>query len=370
MTISTPERTSKVKGPRALIGAKKRLYNVVQACFRTNFVKHHFDARQLQLSPGDQVIVRTDRGPLIAEVTGQIQRRVLSENSINQVLRKATESDISQADKNEARERQAYRFCLERIRGRNLPMKLIRVQFMQDGSKIVFYFSADGRVDFRDLVKDLAHQFRTRIEMHQIGVRDGARMLGGIGPCGRELCCSTFLDNFAPVSIRMAKQQGLTLNPTKVSGMCGRLMCCLVYEQQIYRRMRKSLPRAGQKVRTEMGEGEILGLDVINRKVTVRLQDQNRETFRVADIEVIDANKRQETVDSDKASQRKRGADRYRFHDAEPARSRVEFVGMADLAADGGEQTNGDEGDAKSSGKSRRRRSKRSKKSKGTKKKK
>ncbi|TDP61781.1 PSP1 domain-containing protein [Bradymonas sediminis] len=356
MTISTPKTPTQVKGPRAMVGAKKRLYNVVQAVFRTSFVKYYFDARELQLAPGDQVIVRTERGPVIAKITGQIQRRMLPPNSISQVLRKATETDISQADKNETHERDAYRFCIERIRGRKLPMKLIRVQYMQDGSKIVFYFSADGRVDFRDLVKDLAHQFRTRIEMHQIGVRDGARMLGGIGPCGRELCCSTFLDNFAPVSIRMAKHQGLTLNPTKVSGMCGRLMCCLVYEQQIYRRMRKSLPRAGQRVRTELGEGEILGLDVINRKVTVRLDDQNRETFRVDDIEIIDAHKREETVDSARGEDASHGADKYRFQEAEPARARVEFVGMTDLAADGGEKT--DE-DATSSGKSRRRRAKR-----------
>src|SRR5690554_418914 len=354
MTISTSEASPKVQGPRALIGAKKRLYNVVQGCFRTNFVKYYFDARELQLAPGDQVIVRTERGPLIAKVTGQIQRRMLPAHSISQVLRKASESDIAQAERNESHERQAYRFCIERIRGRKLPMKLIRVQYMQDGSKILFYFSADGRVDFRDLVKDLAHQFRTRIEMHQIGVRDGARMLEGIGPCGRELCCSTFLDNFAPVSIRMAKHQGLTLNPTKVSGMCGRLMCCLVYEQQIYRRMRKSLPRAGQRVRTRLGEGEILGLDVINRKVTVRLEDQNSETFRVADIEVIHAHKREETVDAPREDgQEKLAETTYRLQDAEAARARVEFVGMADLAADGGQKS--DE-DAEASGKSRRRR--------------
>src|SRR5690606_31916253 len=165
------------------------------------------------------------------------------------------ETDIKQAKTNENIERDAYRFGIERIRARNLPMTLIRAQFMQDGSKIVFYFRAEGRIDFRDLVKGLAHRFRARIEMHQIGVRDGARMLGGIGPCGRELCCSTFLDNFEPVSIRMAKDQGLTLNPKKVSGMCGRLMCCLVYEQQLYRRMRTRLPRSGQAVATEFGKG-------------------------------------------------------------------------------------------------------------------
>src|SRR5690554_754603 len=299
MTISTSEASPKVQGPRALIGAKKRLYNVVQGCFRTNFVKYYFDARELQLAPGDQVIVRTERGPLIAKVTGQIQRRMLPAHSISQVLRKASESDIAQAERNESHERQAYRFCIERIRGRKLPMMLIRVQYMQDGSKIVFYFSAEGRIDFRDLVKDLAHRFRARIEMHQIGVRDGARMLGGIGPCGRELCCSTFLDNFDPVSIRMAKDQGLTLNPKKVSGMCGRLMCCLVYEQQVYRRMRKRLPRAGQKVRTDAGNGEILDLDVINRRVTVRLEDNNRRSFPVDEVAVIDPNAITDTVDAD-----------------------------------------------------------------------
>ena len=163
-------------------------------------------------------------------------------------------------------------------------MKLIRAQYMHDGSKVVFYFSADGRVDFRDLVKDLAHRFRTRIEMHQIGVRDGARMLGGIGPCGRELCCSTFLESFAPVSIRMAKSQGLTLNPRKVSGMCGRLMCCLVYEQQLYKRQRRRMPRPDTEVHTELGPGTITSVDVINERVTVELRDTNRHTLPLAEV--------------------------------------------------------------------------------------
>lgn len=339
MTISTPKKAARVPGPKSGLGKQKRLYNVVQAKFRSQLVKYAFDARELQLSPGDQIIVQTERGPLIAEVTSQIQRRLLQADSINKVLRRANEADIAQADKNQARERQAYRFCIERIRARNLPMKLVCVQFMQDGSKIVFYFSAEGRVDFRDLVKDLAHQFRTRIEMHQIGVRDGARMLGGIGPCGRELCCSTFLDNFAPVSIRMAKHQGLTLNPTKVSGMCGRLMCCLVYEQQIYRRMKKSLPRAGQKVLTELGLGEILDIDVINRQVNVRLEDQTRQSFPVAEIEVIDARKLEETVDALHPSGAESAPESYDFAQATPARQRVEFVGIEELAADGGQRS-------------------------------
>jgi cell fate regulator YaaT (PSP1 superfamily) len=333
MTTSTAKNSARSISNRRPFGGEKRLYNVIQAKFRTNFIKHDFDARELQLNPGDQVIVETERGPAIAEITGHVQRKLLEADSIQRVLRKANDSDIRHADKNEERERDAYRFCIERIRARNLPMKLIRAQYMHDGSKIVFYFSADGRIDFRDLVKDLAHRFRTRIEMHQIGVRDGARMLGGIGPCGRELCCSTFLEDFSPVSIRMAKQQGLTLNPSKVSGMCGRLMCCLVYEQQMYRRMRKSLPRAGQKARTAMGMGEIIDLDVINRKVTIRLHDENRQSFPVDEIEVIDAKKLDDTVDTP-PQERERD-----YLWGKQQRGSVEFVGMADLAADGGEET-------------------------------
>ena len=334
MTTSTANNSASKNRDHQPFGGKKRLYNVVAAKFRTNFVKHDFDARELQLDPGDQVIVETERGPAIAEITGHVHRKLLPTDSIRRVLRKANDGDIRHADKNEERERSAYRFCIERIRARNLPMKLIRAQYMHDGSKIVFYFSADGRIDFRDLVKDLAHRFRTRIEMHQIGVRDGARMLGGIGPCGRELCCSTFLEDFSPVSIRMAKQQGLTLNPAKVSGMCGRLMCCLVYEQQMYRRMKKRLPRPGQKARTAMGVGEIIDLDVINRQVTIRLHDENRHLFPVDEIELIDAKTLDETVDSDPNAR----ADEYIWSDNQ--RGTVEFVGMPDLAADGGQASN------------------------------
>lgn len=296
MSSTSTEATLSTTRP---FGGKKKLYNVVSVQYRLSSEKHDADARELHLRPGEEVIVETSRGPAIAQITSPIQRKVVPIDSLPRVLRKATETDIKQAKTNENIERDAYRFGIERIRTRKLPMKLIRAQFMQDGSKIVFYFSAEGRIDFRDLVKDLAHRFRARIEMHQIGVRDGARMLGGIGPCGRELCCSTFLDNFDPVSIRMAKDQGLTLNPKKVSGMCGRLMCCLVYEQQVYRRMRTRLPRAGQKVNTELGSGEIADVDVINRRVTVRFDDNNRRSLPVDEVAVIDPNAINETVDSD-----------------------------------------------------------------------
>ncbi|RAL25513.1 hypothetical protein DL240_04700 [Lujinxingia litoralis] len=290
-------------------GGKKKLYNVVSVRFRISQTRHNADARELQLKEGDHVIVDTERGPALARVCGLVSRQVLPTDSLPRVLRKATDTDIAQADKHADFEEQAYRFAITRIRARKLQMKLIRAQYMHDGSKLVFYFSADGRIDFRDLVKDLAHKFRTRIEMHQIGVRDGARMLGGIGPCGRELCCSTFLENFEPVSIRMAKDQGLTLNPKKVSGMCGRLMCCLVYEQQLYRRMRTKLPRAGKMVRTELGEAKILEVDVINRRVMVSYPDNNRKMLPVSEIELIDPNVVDRGVDSD-ASGEGRGSRR------------------------------------------------------------
>jgi cell fate regulator YaaT (PSP1 superfamily) len=298
MTTTPTHPEPKLKKGRPF-GGKKKLFNIVPVQFRTSYVKQDADARELQLQPGDEVIVETSRGPTIAKVTGPVHRKVLPNDAVPPVLRKANDSDVRQAEKNEHLEVDAYRFGIERIRARKLPMKLIRAQYIHDGSKIVFYFSAEGRIDFRDLVKDLAHRFRTRIEMHQIGVRDGARMLGGIGPCGRELCCSTFLDNFEPVSIRMAKDQGLTLNPKKVSGMCGRLMCCLVYEQAVYRAMRTRLPRTGQRVSTEFGEATIIDVDVINRRASVQLADNNRRLLPVAEIRVLDPNRVDEQVDDD-----------------------------------------------------------------------
>jgi cell fate regulator YaaT (PSP1 superfamily) len=265
----------------------RELVNCVPVELDTTFIKHDHDARELHLRPGDRVIVETERGPFIGTVRGHVHRRLVEEGKLPRVLRRASDHDESQYERNLQSEKGAYKFAIERIRARNLPMKLIRAQWMHDGSKIVFYFSADGRIDFRDLVKDLAHKFRTRIEMYQIGVRDGAQMIGGIGPCGRELCCSTFLENFAPVSIRMAKDQGLTLNPAKVSGMCGRLMCCLVYEQQLYRSMKRRVLRSGTRVRTRQGQGKVIDSDVLNDRVSVETDDGNRATFERSDVIVI-----------------------------------------------------------------------------------
>lgn len=266
---------------------KKRLMNVVTVQYDTSFQKVECDARELFLSPGDRVVVDTERGPILGKVCSWGTRAVRKPREVDRVLRRATATDLEAERANAAAERGAYKFALKRIAARRLKMKLVRVQYMIDASKIVFYFSADGRVDFRDLVKDLAHHFRTRIEMFQIGARDGTRMIGGIGSCGRELCCSTFLTEFAPVSIRMAKDQGLTLNPTKVSGMCGRLMCCLVYEQQLYRSMKKRMPRSGAAVRTALGPGKVQSIDVLNRRVVVELDgDDSRHTLSVDDIVV------------------------------------------------------------------------------------
>ncbi|MEZ4459818.1 MAG: stage 0 sporulation family protein [bacterium] len=278
---------------------KRNLYNVVTIEFRTSFLKRDVDARELMLHPGDQVVVDTNRGPAIAKVCSPVHRKVMPPDQMMRVLRRATDQDLQQQETNEELEKKCYAFAISRIRDRDLDMKLVRVQVMQDGSRVVFYFSSEGRVDFRDLVKDLAHHFRTRIEMHQIGVRDGTRMIGGIGPCGRELCCSTFLEDFAPVSIRMAKDQGLTLNPAKVSGMCGRLMCCLVYEQAVYRRMKKGLPRAGRMVETPEGLGKVIEVDVINERVSVILEDHNRRLFRAEDVRYHDPKAQVESADEE-----------------------------------------------------------------------
>lgn len=197
---------------------------------------YYFDPDTYEISSTDKVIVETARGIEFGHVV--VGPREINENEIFQplkkVLRVATEEDIKQVKENETKEKEAFKLCLEKISEHNLPMKLIEVEYTFDNSKIIFFFTAEGRVDFRELVKDLASIFRTRIELRQIGVRDEAKMLGGIGACGRVLCCHSFLGDFDPVSIKMAKEQNLSLNPAKISGICGRLMCCLKYENDVY----------------------------------------------------------------------------------------------------------------------------------------
>ncbi len=199
---------------------------------------HHFDCTGTSLKRGDYAVVQTERGPVLGEILQRIDDCAPAgqKGPYSRILRAATADDIRTHQENARREAEAQEFCLKRIEARGLPMKLARTEVLLDRSKAIFYFTADGRIDFRELVKDLAHELRTRIEMRQIGVRDEARVVGGVGPCGKGLCCATFLGDFEPITVKMAKDQKLALNPAKLSGVCGRLMCCLIYEHESYAR--------------------------------------------------------------------------------------------------------------------------------------
>lgn len=221
----------------------------------------------------DKVLVESQQARQIATVAipkTEIDPENLPED-LKPILHKASQQELAKAAKNDEDAKEAFKIAKEKIRAHKLDMKLIQVEYMFDRSKMIFFFTADGRVDFRDLVKDLASVFRTRIELRQIGVRDEAKILGGIGPCGRQLCCSTFLGDFIPVSIKMAKDQGLSLNPTKISGLCGRLMCCLKYENDEYEQAKKELPDYGKEIMTPDGKGKVIGLNLLDRVVRVRL---------------------------------------------------------------------------------------------------
>ena len=221
---------------------------------------YYFDPAGLDIEKGNFVVVETARGIEFGECV--IGLKEINENDViaplKSVLRVATDSDIEKHNQNKEKEKDAFSICLKKIVEHKLTMKLIDVEYTFDNNKVIFYFTADGRVDFRELVKDLATIFKTRIELRQIGVRDEAKMLGGLGPCGRPMCCSTFLGDFASVSIKMAKEQNLSLNPTKISGICGRLMCCLNYEQSTYEDIRKRIPKVGSIVKTEGGTGVVV----------------------------------------------------------------------------------------------------------------
>ena len=235
---------------------------------------YYFDPCEVWPRPGDSVVVETARGVEFGEVvTGA--REVADEQIVaplKKVVRIATEEDIRRAEYNEKREEEAFRVCQEKVAKHKLEMKLVSVEYTFDNSKIIFYFTANGRVDFRELVKDLAGVFKMRIELRQIGVRDEAKMLGGLGSCGRPICCGTFLGDFQPVSIKMAKEQNLSLNPTKISGLCGRLMCCLKYEQDYYSQTLKKLPKVGKDIVTPDGVGVLAEINAIRERVKVRIK--------------------------------------------------------------------------------------------------
>ncbi len=268
------------------------MVKVVGVRFKKAGKVYYFDPGNLDVEKDQNVIVETARGAEYGEVVVGI-KEVKEEDVIQplkQVIRIATEDDEKQMAENRKRATKAFNIALEKIEKHQLPMKLIDSEYTFDDSKLIFYFTADGRVDFRELVKDLAAVFKTRIELRQIGVRDEAKMLGGLGPCGRSLCCATFLGDFEPVSISMAKEQNLSLNPTKISGICGRLMCCLKYESDVYKEAKEELPSKGTLVKTEYGEAEVFDLDPLGGQVIVTIDDQEYILDK-EDVEKIERNK-------------------------------------------------------------------------------
>lgn len=268
------------------------MVKIVGIRFKKSGKTYYFDPTNIDIKKGDFVIVETVRGLEFGEVVIGI-KDIAEENIVSPlkpVIRVATEEDKKTNEKNKQKEKEAFNTALKKIEEHGLDMKLIDVEYTFDVSKIIFYFSAEGRIDFRELVKDLAAIFRTRIELRQIGVRDEAKLLGGLGPCGRELCCKKFLGDFQTVSIKMVKNQGLSLNPSKISGTCGRLMCCLNYEQAVYEEKIKRVPGVGSIVSTEKGEGVVMSNNILKETISVRLKGQEEvdlETFDVKDIKII-----------------------------------------------------------------------------------
>lgn len=249
------------------------MVKVIGVKFKTGGRVYFFDPLDLDIHTGDGVIVETARGEEFGDVaSGPMEveeEKVVA--PLKPVMRVATEEDWNQRRLYASKESEAFSVCLEKIQAHKLDMKLVDVEYTYNGSKVVFYFTADERVDFRELVKDLAYVFKTRIELRQIGVRDEAKMLGGLGPCGRPVCCKTFLDDFRPVSIKMAKEQNLSLSPTKISGLCGRLMCCLQYEEEAYESMRKVMPKVGKEIETPDGVGVVTENNVLTERTKVRI---------------------------------------------------------------------------------------------------
>ena len=282
--------------------------NIVGVRFKRPGKIYFFDPGDLQINNHDFVIVETAQGEEYGEVS--IAKRAIKEENIvkplKKVIRIATNKDRKNFEENKKKEKEAFEICKKKIKEHKLDMTLTDVEFKFDGSKVLFYFTADGRIDFRDLVKDLAAIFRTRIELRQIGVRDEVKRIGGNGVCGRELCCCSFLSNFETVSIKMAKEQNMSLNPSKISGNCGRLMCCLKYEQDVYDEKIKRLPKIGAIVKTEEGEGSVEGVETLKERLRVKLKDENGEfyykKYDAKDVTIIKNNDEEIVDDEEKAN--------------------------------------------------------------------
>lgn len=254
------------------------LIEVIGVRFKKAGKIYYFDPGEYKLTNHDYVIVETVRGVEFGKVV-LVNKKVDEEDVVlplKKVIRIATEKDKVEVLENKEIAEEAQRICNEKIKEHQLDMNLVDVEYTFDRNKVIFYFTADGRVDFRNLVKDLAAIFKTRIELRQIGVRDEAKLLGGIGPCGRMLCCSTFLGDFEPVSIKMAKDQNLSLNPSKISGLCGRLMCCLKYENDNYETAKRELPDLGEAITTSYGSGKVVGLNILERIIQIEIPELER----------------------------------------------------------------------------------------------
>lgn len=270
------------------------MVKVVGVRFKDAGKIYYFDPDGKLIKEEDNVIVETSRGIEFGQVV--VGPKLVSDDEVYQplkkVLRVATEDDIYKNKENKRKENEAFGICLEKIEKHDLEMKLVDVEYTFDNNKIIFYFTADGRIDFRDLVKDLAGVFRTRIELRQIGVRDEAKMIGGLGPCGRRLCCSSWLGDFKPVSIKNAKEQNLSLNPAKISGICGRLMCCLNYENDTYEKNNEVLPDVGDQVKTSDGVGVVIDVNTLMCRVKVKFKSEKDnldevKVFESDEIKVI-----------------------------------------------------------------------------------
>jgi len=251
------------------------MHGIIEVRIRESGNIVFYNADGLQAKVGDYVIIDAERGQDYAQVIG-IPEKIPNEElkkPLKKIIRVATREDVDQINENKKRIKDAFQICAKKIQERKLEMKLIDAEYSFDGTKLIFYFTSEDRVDFRELVKDLAHIFKVRIELKQIGVRDEARMLGGFGHCGRPLCCASFLKGFDAVTIRMAKEQNLSLNPTKISGVCGRLMCCLSYEYENYKKYLKGLPKEGEKITVPEGKGKVISVNALKRKVLVRLEE-------------------------------------------------------------------------------------------------
>lgn len=276
---------------------------IVGVKFRKPGKIYFFDQDNLELKVGDSVIVETSLGQELATV--KIANRQIDETKMKDPLKKiikvADGKDLKHQEENVEKEKEAFETCKKKIKEHNLDMNLVEARYLFDNSKLIFYFTADGRIDFRDLVKDLAAVYRTRIELRQIGIRDQIKRLGGNGICGRELCCCSFLNNFDTVSIKMAKEQNLSLNTSKITGNCDRLMCCLKYEQNVYDDKMKNLPHPGAIVKTEDGEGTVEGVEVLRELLKVKFKDEEGNNFykkyNAADVKIIKDNKREITSD-------------------------------------------------------------------------